>query len=222
MPANSAGHPADVLTVTAVNSSFRANVLHVANTIRGSPAWNNVLIENATTTPLMTMNSVTGDVYMSYGGLTVSGLDGQGGVTVALGGLTVEGGVTVTAGGVNLAKPQNLTLMDGGVSVAGGVTVLTGGMTILPGGGGLTVAGGLTVEGYGVDILNGGLVIDSGGLSVNVGPVTVTGSISIAGGGVNLGARAPLIALYGGMRVFADGKQIAYSDRLGRIAGQLP
>lgn len=205
MPADSAGHPADVLTVTAVNSSFRANVLHVANTIRGSPAWFNVLIENATTTPLMTMHSVTGDVYMSYGGLTVSGLDGQGGVTVALGGLTVEGGVTVTAGGINLAKPQNFTLQDGGVSVAGGVTILTGGMTILPGGGGLTIEGGMTVEDYGVDILNGGLVIDSGGLSVNVGPVTVTGSISIAGGGVNLGAKAPLIALYGGMRVFADG-----------------
>ena len=227
-PAAIALTPPDILTLTAKNPAFSANVLHFANTIQGTENWNNLQVGNNT---LNSTNwDASGNITMAYGGLTVEGLDGGGGVTIATSGLAVTGGVRVAAGGQEL-NAYDVTFNDGGATVIDGVTV-SGGLTIYtnPGcapvhavngcpsvasGGLLVSSGGLKVSNIGV-LVTGGVTVSAGGMSINVGAVSVvSGDVSVNSGGllINTHKRSMTIS-DGGLLIMSGGLKLDSNSNL--------
>jgi len=145
-------------------------------------------------------------------GLTIfnGGIRITGGMTVLGGGLHVTDGLTVVSSGLYLGS-GNLNVNSGGVAVTGGLSLnnnglkVTGGITCNSGGmkitGGLSVmdsgvfvTGGMTLDGvlpgasYGVYVKWGGLVVQSGGVSVNgQAGLSVLNGVTIGSGGLNVG-----------------------------------
>jgi len=160
---------------------------------------------------------VTGGMTIASGGLRVTqgltifngGMRITGGMSVLGGGLYVTDGLTVVNSGLYLGS-GNLNVKSGGLAVTGGLSinsnglVVTGGITCnslgmkITGGlsvmnSGVFVDGGLTLDGvrpgdsYGVYVKWGGLVVESGGVSINGATgLSVLNGVTVGSGGLNV------------------------------------
>ena len=179
------------------------------------PAISAVSIPNnnlnmTTTTPGIAYNKATLNADVDIGALTNAPLRPDFNAycgTVTFGGIASP----LTAMNINSIGPVSVNSIlgisiagGGGVSVAGGgaVTVNSVGGVLVDGGGAISIngAGGVSIVGTGVlSIASGGILVSGGGVAVNAGGMTISagglgvlggtlavGTVSGAGGGVNI------------------------------------
>ena len=182
------------------------------------------VIANAGLYVINTGIRVTHGITINTDGLNVAtgGLQATGGATIHSGGIWMKGGLTVFDTGFRV-NAGGATINTGGLTVSGGLTIssqsftMTGSATIgssMTVGNGLTVTNGLVVDTKGIRVTTGGITVGLDGLIVT-GGVTVQdtgiyvglGGATINSGGIVVNADGVTVNL-GGTTINADGLAI--------------
>eukprot|EP00606_Chrysophyceae_sp_TOSAG23-5_P001013 GSChrysophyteH2.ASY1.ANO1.923.1 assembled CDS len=175
---------ADVMSITVTDPAFDANILHLADTVRGENKWSSLIMEtnfdqyNDNRDVLWNMTA-WGDIDMNYGGINIIATENSGdnGLHINQGGLRVTGGMTVASAGLHIVG-EGTTNMFGHTTFSPDDLHLDGSINIVEG---LDLDAMLTVNNTECDDPRG-LLIGAGGVKVENAGIVVQGGASVVGG----------------------------------------
>lgn len=122
-----------------------------------------------------------GGITIQHGGLQVTGGLSilAGGLSIPLGGITIQsGGLAILANGLQVNGYDGLNILQNATSITGGLTITSTSTKI--------ISGGLQVENIGASILSGGINVGGSGMTIVGIGLTIEGGMSINSRGLSL------------------------------------